>query len=389
MCFSTDSIGSDRLRPCFKMAANTQNSDTIQPVFVQHKHLPTESDKPYTVHEICSACERKTGHDTILGAQRLGALWRVYPKSRATRLKLLLNGVALRGVTVNFRDKNPFIIQTQDGEKELKTTKLTIGNLPISFSNKEILAMIQKVGGKPRSELYMEKDRDENGGLTRWLTGRRFIYVEVPDRPLPARVNLGNFKASIYHFEQKEERRIQQGTCGRCLTQGHTASNCRNDVICLDCHKPGHRRGDPHCDAFPNDTDTDSKEPTQGKNTDATPQDQDVDTGSTILATPITTTTTEANPNHSQSEDTGRVNTTAKMRKSRPCTQQSTLAFPRSRSYTPGKRLRDSPPADQNLVKMTRTDAAREKTDSANVDNSDIESVCEDRDENTPHSVWG
>ena len=55
----------------------------------------------------------------------------------------------------------------------LSATKLTIGNVPMSFSNKEILIAIQSPGIKTRSNLLEERDRDPSAKLTRWKTGRR------------------------------------------------------------------------------------------------------------------------------------------------------------------------------------------------------------------------
>jgi hypothetical protein len=122
----------------------------VLPVFVHARNLPKEADKPYTVAEICGACEKKSGYGTILGAQRLG-VWRIYPFSVEARTKLLLSGVVLRAVSVALYDKNPLIVRSENGETEIKTTKLTIGNLPISFSNEEILEMLKKT----RSEITL------------------------------------------------------------------------------------------------------------------------------------------------------------------------------------------------------------------------------------------
>ena len=85
---------------------------------------------------------------------------------------LLLKGIEVRNLTVNPFDKNPYIVKTPDGEKEVQTTKLIIGNLPISYSNDEIERKLLHPGCEPQSKLMMERDRDERGGLTRWLTGR-------------------------------------------------------------------------------------------------------------------------------------------------------------------------------------------------------------------------
>ena len=84
-------------------------------------------------------------------------------------------------------DKNPYIVKTPDGEKEEQTTKLIIANLPISYSNDEIERKLVQLGCKPQSKLMMERDRDERGGLKRWLTGRRLVYIRIPGRAPPGK----------------------------------------------------------------------------------------------------------------------------------------------------------------------------------------------------------
>ena len=100
------------------------------------------------------------------------------------------------------------------------------------------------MGFKPRLKMLMERDRDERECLNRWLTGRRFLYIEFPSHPLPPRLQIGPRKATLYHFEQKAARQQQSATCSR---QGRTPSFCESDIVCRECRKPGHNRGDPAC----------------------------------------------------------------------------------------------------------------------------------------------
>ena len=363
---------------------------SILPVFVQQRNLPgdIETDK-YTVHEICQACEKKSGHGTVLGAQRLGSLWRIYPKSIEARTKLLLSGVGLRGHTITLCDKNPFIVNTKDGEREIKTTKLVVGNLPISFSNKEIEDMIIKLGGKPQSALFMERDRDDRGGLTRWLTGRRFMYIQVPERPLPPRVELGPFKATLFHFEQKAARQLQ---CGRCLQPGHASAGCENDVICLECRKPGHKRGSPLCQQLDSMTEKD--------NTNEVQQPQDDGAGEESTLVSVGGTTVTAN-NQSSAEKALPAPATAtpstpRPRESRPRVPHSTLPFGRTRSFTPTKRSRESPTSEQSQGKFTRREAktapstdCRARESSASEEEQNCDPVNRSDSTHTTADGWG
>ena len=104
-----------------------------------------------------------------------------------------------------------------------------------------------KAGCKPHSKMLMARDRDEKGGLTRWLTGKRFFYIKIPSHPLLSQLHTGPCKATLYHYERKAARQQQSATCNRCLIPGHSASSCQSDIVCRECRKPGHKRGDPVC----------------------------------------------------------------------------------------------------------------------------------------------
>ncbi|KAL8591906.1 hypothetical protein ACOMHN_039959 [Nucella lapillus] len=77
--------------------------------------------------------------------------------------------------------------------------------------------------------------------------GRRFLYIDIPAKPLPKQVEMGPFKASIYHKEQKR----MDKECGKCLQKGHQAADCPNVIKCCQCYKDGHKAGDPQCHMRP------------------------------------------------------------------------------------------------------------------------------------------
>ena len=152
----------------------------VPPVFLMCSTLLAAEQKDYTVAVICSAAERVTGFNSIFGDQRIGNLWRVYLRDIDARVALLTRGVTLRGVQVTPKDKNPFIVVDNKGEREIPATRLTIGNLPLSFSNEEISKYISKLPSvNVRSSLMEERARDDSGKLTHWKTGRRVISLNV------------------------------------------------------------------------------------------------------------------------------------------------------------------------------------------------------------------
>ena len=216
------------------------------PVFLMCSTLPAAEEKDYTVAEICSAAERVTGFNRIIGGQRIGNLWRVYPRDIDARVALLTRGVTLRGVQVTPKDKNPFIVIDNKGEREIPATRLTIGNLPLSSSNEEISKYVSKLPSvNVRSSLMEERARDDSGKLTHWKTGRRFVYIDIPSQPLPKTLRMGSFSATLYHKEQKIV------TCSKCLVTGHHASVFTEPVKCRQCLQSGHKAGDPVCNFTP------------------------------------------------------------------------------------------------------------------------------------------
>ena len=128
---------------------------------------------------------------------------------------LLLKAVEVRNLAVDQFDKNPYIVKTPDGEKEVQTTELIISHLPIGYSNDEIERKLVQLGCEPQSKLMMERDRDERGGLTRWLTGRRFVYIRIPIA-LPKKIRSLSRRRSVLAAQQQrciiESRRTSPKT---------------------------------------------------------------------------------------------------------------------------------------------------------------------------------
>ena len=119
----------------------------MPPVFLLNRLLPAAEQTAYTTAELCAAAERVCGHRTIEGAQRIGGLWRVYPKTTESRVALLTQGLEVRGVCVSPRDKNPFLIRDENGqEKENPAVKLFVGGVLLSHKNSDIITALEKIG---------------------------------------------------------------------------------------------------------------------------------------------------------------------------------------------------------------------------------------------------
>ena len=208
----------------------------VEPVFARVHDTPEGTG----VLEMCMAAENVSGRDTVAGAQRIRGLWRVYPKTSEARTTLLINGVELAGRALNLCDKNPFAYPEMSNNKP--TTRLYIQDVPISVADDDIVTAIEKLGVKLLSPLKMERARNKDGKLTRFLTGRRFGLIELPAKPLEREVQLGLFRMTLFYKEMK-----QQQKCGNCLQTGHMAKFCTNATVCRACKQSGHKANEGLC----------------------------------------------------------------------------------------------------------------------------------------------
>ena len=140
-------------------------------------------------------------------------------------------------------DNNPYIRGVSN--REIDTTRLLISDIPLGIPNSEIEKVLTKKGCKMTSSIKFELERDESGNLTQWKTGRRFLYIEVPQTPLPKDIKIGQFTGKLFYKEQRQV--ISDMTCYNCFGQGHISRECPNPVKCRACRVEGHREGDNVC----------------------------------------------------------------------------------------------------------------------------------------------
>ena len=251
------------------MSSNSSSSYmTVEPVFVLRRDIPQGYENRPTVLEVCVAAENTSGRGTILGSQPIGGLWRIYPNSREARNALLLQDLTMRQVKVKVTGTNPYLFKDDRGV-EVPTTKVWIDEIPISVSNKEIELSLKRLGCELRSDIKMERARDNDRLLTRFLTGRRFVFITVPSTPLDKTMPVGGlFKAKIFHKEQKTVKLF----CSRCLQDGHNFSQCNNDIVCRVCRLSGHRSGDSECAGGRGAPPTDTTDPSGGVESSQRPE---------------------------------------------------------------------------------------------------------------------
>ena len=143
----------------------------------------------------------------------------VYPLTRIARNVLLIRWFHSPASNGEVYDKNPFIAKCGSVE-EVSVTKVWISDNPISVDGKHIETALGRLGCGKISSLINEKIRNKHGKLTRFLTGRRFVFFNISESPLERTAKIGGFTARLYHKEQPTAD-PQRTTCSMSLERGH------------------------------------------------------------------------------------------------------------------------------------------------------------------------
>ena len=175
----------------------------VPPLFVKHSTFTS----PIGGLDLCLAVEKVTGKDTVEGVQRMGDLYRIYLKNQNARDTALVNGISYNNCSISLLSHNPFQVRDQN----TNTTKIFIGNVPLSVDDSEIERALLEQGVVFKSALKFETYRTPDGKWTHFKTGRRFIYTEIPKLNLNSFLKIGVWRASIFYREQTRPSKRNQG----------------------------------------------------------------------------------------------------------------------------------------------------------------------------------
>ena len=212
---------------------------STSPVFFKVADAPVG----ITVPEICEAAEVKIGFGRIAGAVRKPSVWRIHGKTPADKAKLL-EGInphivirkqvdndknnEYRNYVITLYSKNPMSNSIGADGKIIPSTRLSIDGLFLSVSMEDLKKTLEKIPGVVmKSPIFFDRAFLKNKTLSRFVNGRRFVYIDEPaqNAPLPPNIKVGAFQASLFYKGMP--------------------------VRCWDCHGP-HRRGDKSCKKFAN-----------------------------------------------------------------------------------------------------------------------------------------
>ncbi len=206
--------------------------EIVLPVFFKHKDYSDQMriighNTDLTPYTVCRAVEKSLGPQSVLGAQNIRGMWRIYLKQPSLKVELLVKGeLKLREAKVTLYEQNPYVTKMK-----LPTTpreKVTIKDLPLSVSNEEIVKFLTSKSIVAVTPVKDAKERDQDGKLTDYKNGDRFVYCVGPIEPcLPRSIRISDFQCRVFHDSQ------YSGNCKACDKPGHKAG----DLTCIAYNK--------------------------------------------------------------------------------------------------------------------------------------------------------
>ena len=179
--------------------------------------------------KVCQACEVATGPGGIDGGQKLFGLWRIYCTSTKARNNLITNGITIDDQFIPIIGVNPKVV---NGASDNPSVKVIIGNIAKSISNEDIEKSLKEIEGVHiRSKMFDEHYRDNEGKLSLFKSGRRFIYIDTPPKPLPTQFKVGKWTPSLYHYVQKPKVDKEKNKLDSGNDQGETNISSENEPV--------------------------------------------------------------------------------------------------------------------------------------------------------------
>lgn len=217
-----------------------------KPVYLKNSEIQMNRNNRISDFELMQSVIHSVG-DTVRCIQLDRDLWRIYLTNDESKQTLLTQGVDINNQNFNVYEQNPYVTGSKSPAD--RVLKVTVSGVPLSVDDKEILAMLTKLGANPKSDLQYEKIRNPmTKKMTGVLNGNRYIYLEpFPDNKfLPRTSYCAGIQCRIYHYGQPKPPKRK---CRICWSSDHPTNECTEETKCKVCLQPGHPPGDEQCSA--------------------------------------------------------------------------------------------------------------------------------------------
>ena len=105
--------------------------------------------------DVCHAAARIIGRTNLIGCQRIGGLYRIYPKDNDSRAKILAEKLSLKGQTIHVYSDNPFRAGIDGPDHQV--IKITVKDLPLSKGNDSLKDYLVDKGMKLTKDIQFGK----------------------------------------------------------------------------------------------------------------------------------------------------------------------------------------------------------------------------------------
>ena len=181
----------------------------VEPLYIKDADMPVRNINPVVV---VKAFIRVVSSSYLDGVQKIGNSWRVYLKNISKRVDVMIKRtIVICGVHVPLYDQDPFAFQ----QNSHKNDKLTIKGLPLPINNEEIVQFLKNNNIVLSSTVRFGLIREEDGTLTSFKNGDRFVYVQPFDPPMSRQQTIAGFKCAVIHHGKG------QNQCKSCNQNGH------------------------------------------------------------------------------------------------------------------------------------------------------------------------
>ena len=100
-----------------------------------------------------------------------------------------------------------------------------VSDLPMYMPEAGVEEALLRLSVDIKSKIMHELAQDEKE-KSRFTTGRHFVYIVLPEEPLPKSFDFGIFKPKLYYKEQPKSSSSKM--CYKCPEIGHITKLCIN-----------------------------------------------------------------------------------------------------------------------------------------------------------------
>ena len=155
-----------------------QLGGNIKPVYMKNRDVILPDDKNLNYEEVYVALAKCVDEKGILGIQKIRGLWNFYIEDRPDRIKLITQGINMRGKHVPVYDVNPYL-----REKSETTLPVYVYGVPLGVPDELVKQTFEKL--KCNVKMVAKQRLRVNNRLTNTLNGVRVVNIEMPKATLP------------------------------------------------------------------------------------------------------------------------------------------------------------------------------------------------------------